>query len=170
MLRITPYGAAGEVTGSAYMLETDAATVLVDFGMFQGDKDDDARNVVPGGVHRATVNAVLLTHGHLDHSGRLPVLIRDGYRGPIYCTQGTRDIAEIILNDAAHIQVSDYERKQRRAQRTGEQRAGVRQGGLQVQHVGAGVRVAQVAGGLTGLTGLGVSVHGDGHSACHLAA
>jgi metallo-beta-lactamase family protein len=101
------------------MLETDAATVLVDFGMFQGDKDDDARNVVPGGVHRATVNAVLLTHGHLDHSGRLPVLIRDGYRGPIYCTQGTRDIAEIILNDAAHIQVSDYERKQRRAQRTG---------------------------------------------------
>lgn len=101
------------------MLETDAATVLVDFGMFQGDKDDDARNVVPGGVHRATVNAVLLTHGHLDHSGRLPVLIRDGYRGPIYCTHATRDIAEIILNDAAHIQESDYERKQRRAQRTG---------------------------------------------------
>jgi metallo-beta-lactamase family protein len=101
------------------MLETDAATVLVDFGMFQGDKDDDARNVVPGDVHRATVNAVLLTHGHLDHSGRLPMLIRDGYRGPIYCTQGTRDIAEVILNDAAHIQVSDYERKQRRAQRSG---------------------------------------------------
>jgi metallo-beta-lactamase family protein len=101
------------------MLETDAATVLVDFGMFQGDKDDDARNVVPGDVHRATVDAVLLTHGHLDHSGRLPMLIRDGYRGPIYCTQGTRDIAEVILNDAAHIQVSDYERKQRRAQRSG---------------------------------------------------
>ncbi len=101
------------------MLESDAATVLVDFGMFQGDKDDDARNVVPGGVHRATVNAVLLTHGHLDHSGRLPVLIRDGYRGPIYCTHGTRDIAEIILNDAAHIQEYDYERKHRRAQRTG---------------------------------------------------
>ncbi len=101
------------------MLETDAATVLIDFGMFQGDKDDDARNVVPGAVHRATVNAVLLTHGHLDHAGRLPVLIRDGYRGPIYCTHATRDIAEIILNDAAHIQESDYERKQRRAQRSG---------------------------------------------------
>ncbi len=119
MIRITPYGAAGEVTGSAYLLETDEATILVDFGMFQGDKDDDARNVVPGRVHRADVHAVLLTHGHLDHSGRLPLLVRDGYRGPIYCTAATRDITEIILNDAAHIQESDFERKQRRAQRGG---------------------------------------------------
>lgn len=119
MIRITPYGAAGEVTGSSYLLETDAAVLLVDFGMFQGDKDDDARNVVPGRIHRATVDAVLLTHGHLDHSGRLPLLVRDGYRGPIYCTAATRDITEIILNDAAHIQESDFERKQRRAQRGG---------------------------------------------------
>ncbi len=119
MIRITPYGAAGEVTGSAYLLETDAATLLVDFGMFQGDKDDDARNIVPGRIHRATIDAVVLTHGHLDHSGRLPVLIRDGYRGPIYCTDATRDITEIILSDSAHIQESDYERRQRRAQRGG---------------------------------------------------
>lgn len=119
MIRITPYGAAGEVTGSAYLLETDTAALLVDFGMFQGDKDDDARNIVPGRIHRATIDAVVLTHGHLDHSGRLPVLIRDGYRGPIYCTDATRDITEIILNDAAHIQESDFERKQRRAQRGG---------------------------------------------------
>ncbi len=119
MIRITPYGAAGEVTGSAYLLETDAATLLVDFGMFQGDKDDDARNVVPGAIHRASIDAVILTHGHLDHSGRLPLLVRSGYRGPIYCTDATRDITEIILNDAAHIQESDFERRQRRAQRTG---------------------------------------------------
>ncbi len=121
MITITPYGAAGEVTGSAYLVETAKSVVLVDFGMFQGDKDDDARNIIPGRVHRMNINAVLLTHGHLDHSGRLPLLVREGYRGPIYATSATRDITEIILSDSAHIQESDFERRQRRAKRKGHQ-------------------------------------------------
>lgn len=115
MISITPFGAAGEVTGSAYLVETDESTILVDFGMFQGDKDDDARNIVPGRVHRANIDAVILTHGHLDHCGRLPVLVREGYRGPIYATAATRDLASIILYDSAHIQEADYERRIKRA-------------------------------------------------------
>lgn len=119
MITITPYGAAGEVTGSAYLVETKETTVLVDFGLFQGDKDDDARNVIPGRIHRVNIYAVILTHGHLDHCGRLPLLVREGFRGPIYCTEATRDLAEIIMSDSAHIQESDFNRRQRRAQRKG---------------------------------------------------
>lgn len=119
MITITPYGAAGEVTGSAYLVETEESKILVDFGMFQGDKDDDARNVIPGRIHRMDIEAVVLTHGHLDHCGRLPLLVREGYRGPIYCTEATRDLADIILSDAAHIQESDFERRTRRAARKG---------------------------------------------------
>lgn len=120
MLEITPYGAAGEVTGSAYLVHhTGNSTVLVDFGLFQGDKEDDAKNIVPGAIHRGRLDAVLLTHAHLDHCGRLPLLIRDGYRGPIFSTEATRDLVELILRDAAHIQESDFERRKRKAERTG---------------------------------------------------
>lgn len=119
MITITPYGAAGEVTGSSYLLETPTAKVLVDFGMFQGDKDDDARNVIPGRIHRMDIDAVVLTHGHLDHCGRLPLLVREGYRGPIFATPATRDMAEVILLDAAHIQESDYERRRKRFAKRG---------------------------------------------------
>ncbi|MFM8770516.1 MAG: MBL fold metallo-hydrolase, partial [Candidatus Kapaibacterium sp.] len=119
MITITPYGAAGEVTGSAYLVETGSSTVLVDFGMFQGDKDDDARNVIPGRIHRMDIDAVVLTHAHLDHCGRLPLLVREGYRGPIFCTPAARDLAEIILLDAAHIMESDFERRRRRSEQRG---------------------------------------------------
>jgi len=119
MFSITPYGAAGEVTGSAYLVRTKRCTVLVDFGMFQGDKEDDARNVVPGDIHRADIDAVLLTHAHLDHCGRLPLLVRDGYRKHIYGTEATRDLVELVLTDAAHIQEMDFERRQRQAKKRG---------------------------------------------------
>lgn len=119
MIEITPYGAAGEVTGSAYLLRFEQTSVLVDFGLFQGDKEDDARNVVPGEIHRNHPHAVLLTHAHLDHCGRLPLLVEGGYRGPIYATDATRDLAELVLMDAAHIQESDYERRKKRAQKQG---------------------------------------------------
>lgn len=119
MIRITPFGAAGEVTGSATLVSTPRAQVVVDLGMFQGDKDDDARNVIPGPIHRGAIDAVLLTHGHLDHCGRLPLFVREGFDGPIYTTAATRDVAEIILMDSANIQESDYRRRQRQAQRKG---------------------------------------------------
>jgi len=120
-MHITPYGAAGEVTGSAYLVGTDRATVLVDFGMFQGDAEDDARNIIPHTIHAPDLDAVVLTHGHLDHCGRLPLLSRRGYRGRIYATAGTRDMAALVLNDAAHIMESDFARKQRKAAKKGIQ-------------------------------------------------
>lgn len=119
MITITPYGAAGDVTGSAYLIETENANVLVDFGMFQGDKDDEGRNVIPGRIHRMKIDAVILTHAHLDHCGRLPLLVREGYRGAIRATAATKDLAGIILRDAAHIQESDYKRRLRHAQKRG---------------------------------------------------
>lgn len=118
-MHITPYGAAGEVTGSSYLVTTEHAKVLVDFGMFQGDAEDDAKNIVPIGLHAPDISAIVLTHGHLDHCGRLPMLVRRGFRGAIHCTAATRDMAELILLDAAHIMESDYERKKRKAQKKG---------------------------------------------------
>jgi metallo-beta-lactamase family protein len=117
MVKLTPFGAAGEVTGSAYLVETDRMTIIVDFGMFQGDKEDEARNTVPGRIRRANIDAVIVTHGHLDHTGRLPLLTRQGYRGPIYATAATIDLVRIILSDSAEIQESDFIRRKRRADR-----------------------------------------------------
>lgn len=95
--------------------------MLVDFGMFQGDAEDDARNIVPHTIHAPDLHAVVLTHGHLDHCGRLPLLARRGYRGRIYATAATRDMAELVLMDAAHIMESDFARKQRKAVKKGIQ-------------------------------------------------
>lgn len=118
-MHITPYGAAGEVTGSSYLVTTNQAKVLVDFGMFQGDAEDDAKNIVPMSLHAPDIDAIVLTHGHLDHCGRLPMLVRRGYKGHIHCTPATRDMATLILLDAAHIMESDFERKQRKARKRG---------------------------------------------------
>lgn len=119
MITITPFGAAGEVTGSSYLVQTSQARVLVDFGLFQGDKEDDAKNIVPGAIHRTTIDAIVLTHGHLDHCGRLPMLVREGYGSPIYCTSATRDLAELVLRDSAHIMEHDFERRKKRALKHG---------------------------------------------------
>ena len=79
-------GAAGTVTGSQYLLETDRAKVVVDCGMFQGRPDERIRNAVPLAYDPATIDAILLTHAHLDHCGLLPLLVRSGYRGTIHAT------------------------------------------------------------------------------------
>jgi len=105
-MHITLYGAASEVTGSCYLATTDQVQVLVDCGMFQG-ADADQRNQLPRDLHPDDIDAVVLTHGHLDHSGRLPLLVRRGYRGPIYTTTATIDIVQLLLADAAHLQLSD---------------------------------------------------------------
>lgn len=118
-MQITPYGAAGEVTGSAYVVETDQARVLVDFGMFQGGKMAEARNRVPTGLRPRRLDAVLLTHCHLDHVGRLPLLVRRGFRQPIFATEATLELTELILRDAAKIQAHDNERLNRKRQRQG---------------------------------------------------
>ncbi len=98
------HGAAGTVTGSRYLLEVDERRVLVDCGLFQGYKHLRERNWRPFPVEPSTIEAVFLTHAHLDHSGYLPRLVKDGFSGPVYCTQATRDLCRILLLDSAKLQ------------------------------------------------------------------
>jgi metallo-beta-lactamase family protein len=119
MARITIHGAAGEVTGSAYLVETDRARVLVDFGLFQGGRNTEAKNVLPAGLEVRRLDAVLLTHAHLDHGGRLPLLVQAGYDGPIHATRATMDLAGLILRDSAKVQAYDAERTNRKRARAG---------------------------------------------------
>jgi metallo-beta-lactamase family protein len=120
-MRVTFLGAAGgEVTGSAYLLESPAGTVLVDCGLFQGSRKDESYNRIPmkGALRR--LNAVVLTHAHLDHTGRLPLLTRADYQGPIFATPATTDVTNLILRDSAHLQKADVERENRRRLRQGQ--------------------------------------------------
>ena len=116
-MKITVLGAAGVVTGSAYLVASGNTRVLVDFGMFQGSRELERMNVVPDGLDPANLDAVVLTHAHLDHSGRLPLLAKHGYRGPVYATDATRDMADLILRDSAKIQESDIRRTNRERDR-----------------------------------------------------
>ena len=97
-------GAAGTVTGSRYLLEIGRRRILVDCGLFQGFKQLRARNRKPFPVRPSTIDTVLLTHAHLDHSGYLPALIRAGYRGRVICTSATAELCGLILPDSGHIQ------------------------------------------------------------------
>jgi metallo-beta-lactamase family protein len=120
-MRITVRGAGGgEVTGSAYLVQTGEAKVLVDCGLFQGARKVENYNRIPMKGAFDQLDAVVLTHAHLDHTGRLPLLTRAGYRGPIYATPATIDFADLILKDSAHLQKSDVERQNRRRARMGQ--------------------------------------------------
>lgn len=118
-MQISLCGAAGEVTGSGFLVETDKARVLVDFGLFQGMWTAEERNrgLSPVDPHR--LDAVVLTHAHLDHCGRLPILTAHKFRGKIHGTEATGDCADLILTDAAHLQEADVRRLNRRRQRQG---------------------------------------------------
>jgi len=111
--------ASGEVTGSAYHLTTDAAQIMVDFGMFQGGRKADVANRTKALRRAADLDAVLVTHAHLDHTGRLPLLARSGFRGPVLCTDATRETTGLILRDSAHVQAQDLERANRKRERAG---------------------------------------------------
>lgn len=119
-MKITLHGAAGDVTGSAYLVETNRARVLVDFGMFQGGRKIEAKNVLPSGLRPQQLDAVLVTHAHLDHTGRLPLLSKNGYTGPIHATAPTIDLAGLILRDSAHLQLHEVERENRKRARAGK--------------------------------------------------
>ncbi|MGK0482661.1 MAG: metallo-beta-lactamase family protein [Planctomycetota bacterium] len=106
-MNVTFLGAAGTVTGSRHLVESNGTRLLVDCGLFQGYKVLRERNWKPLPFDPATLDAVILTHAHVDHSGYLPALVRDGFRGPIVTTEGTRDLCEILLADSAHIHESD---------------------------------------------------------------
>lgn len=115
------FGAAGEVTGSSTLVETARARLLVDFGLHQGFKTAERRNRSVPPMRAAQLDAVVLTHAHLDHSGRLPMLVGAGFAGPIYATPATIELAQILLEDAAQIQQMTAERANRkRSGRAGE--------------------------------------------------
>lgn len=104
---LTFLGGAGTVTGSKYFVETDRARVLVDCGLFQGLGELRRRNWAPLPVDASTIDAVVLTHAHLDHSGYLPALVRQGFTGSVYATANTIELAAIVLRDSAHLQMED---------------------------------------------------------------
>jgi metallo-beta-lactamase family protein len=115
-IKLTFLGAARSVTGSRFLIEADGLRILVDCGMHQERalrcRDWDSFPVPP-----SSINAVFLTHAHLDHCGYLPKLVKDGFKNPVYCTSATADIAQIILMDSAKIQQQDAENKKKRHQR-----------------------------------------------------
>ncbi|MBE3068845.1 MAG: MBL fold metallo-hydrolase [Planctomycetes bacterium] len=111
-------GAAQNVTGSRYLVEAGGTRLLVDCGLYQ-ERALQARNWDPFPVPAATIDAVLLTHAHLDHCGLLPKLYREGFRGPIHCTAATAEIARIVLADAASLQEEDARLKRKRHEREG---------------------------------------------------
>ena len=110
-------GGASEVTGSSYLVETETVRFIVDCGMFQGGRDADQKNTAPFAFDPQTLDFVLLTHAHIDHSGLLPRLCAQGFRGPIYATAATIDLVEVMLLDSAHIQQKEAEWQQRAAKR-----------------------------------------------------
>ncbi len=103
-LSLTFLGAAGTVTGSKYLVEVSGRRILVDAGMFQGEKEWRELNWADFPVPPRTIDAIVLTHAHADHCGYLPALVRDGFSGPIWCTYGTAKLATIVLLDAGHLQ------------------------------------------------------------------
>lgn len=103
-MEITFWGAAGTVTGSRFHIRTDRSQILVDCGQFQGDRALRRRNWEPFPVDPAEIDAVVVTHAHIDHSGYLPALVRDGFRGPIWCTRATKDLCALLLRDSAMLQ------------------------------------------------------------------
>lgn len=109
MTRITFHGAAETVTGSKYLVEADGTRVLIDCGLFQGLKELRLKNWQPLPFSPSEVDSVVLTHAHIDHIGFLPRFVKLGYKGPVYCTPATLDLAGILLNDSARNQEDDAE-------------------------------------------------------------
>ncbi|MGR8948301.1 MAG: MBL fold metallo-hydrolase RNA specificity domain-containing protein [Gammaproteobacteria bacterium] len=118
-MKITFFGAAGEVTGSCHILQVGDHQVLLDCGMIQGSRANEARNHEEFPFNPKDIDAVILSHAHIDHSGRLPLLVKRGFKGPIYCQNATADLTKILLLDSANINQYDAERENRKRERKG---------------------------------------------------
>lgn len=108
-MQIEFWGATGTVTGSKYLVTAGPTKILVDCGLFQGYKQLRLRNRAPLPVPPSEIDAVVLTHAHLDHSGYLPLLVKDGFRGKVYCSEATYDLCKILLPDSGHLQEEEAE-------------------------------------------------------------
>lgn len=120
MTTLTFLGGVGEVTGSRYLLENGRSRILLECGLRQGGRNADRINRTSLRALARSLDAVVLSHAHLDHSGLLPKLVRDGYRGPIYCTPETRELLVIMLRDSAHLMTKDIEWENKWRRRAGK--------------------------------------------------
>lgn len=116
-MRISFHGAAGGVTGSCHLLDTGSIRLLVDCGLFQGSREMREENGRDFGFDPASVDFLLLTHAHLDHCGRIPLLVKRGFRGKVVCTPATKELARLVLMDTARLQEEDAERAKRHRDR-----------------------------------------------------
>ncbi len=119
-MHIEFHGAAGGVTGSCHLLEVAGKRLLIDCGMYQGGRELEQQNAEPFGFDPASIDYVLLTHAHLDHCGRLPLLVKRGFRGEIVTTGASRDLAKIVMMDAAHLAEEEARRLTHKARLRGE--------------------------------------------------
>lgn len=118
-MKLSFHGAARTVTGSCHLLEACGKRILIDCGLLQGGRELEAQNSEPFGFDPAAIDIVLLTHAHLDHCGRLPLLVKQGFQGEIIATGATRDLTRLVLLDAAHLQDEEARRRARHAHRHG---------------------------------------------------
>ncbi len=182
MISLRFCGAVGGVTGSGYLVDTGKARVLVDFGIFQDGEDQRERNRSLGPVEPQRIGAVVLTHAHIDHCGRLPLLIANGFTGSLHATPATLELVEVMLEDMARIEQEDTRRINRRRRRAGEapirplftsqqvsqllQRARPMQLG-QMTEVATGVRArALEAGHILGSASIELHVDHEGEQRC----
>ncbi|TDO48322.1 metallo-beta-lactamase family protein [Kribbella sp. VKM Ac-2571] len=156
---LTFLGAAGTVTGSKFLLEHDQQRILLDCGLFQGEARWRRRNWDPFPVDPASLDAVVLTHAHLDHCGYLPSLVRQGFHGPVICTPGTADVAAIVLRDAAHLQMEDAQH----ARAGGYSRHDPPQPLFDTEDAERAIRLFRPADGRTELGAAAVTLHRAGH-------
>ena len=121
LIKVRFFGAAGEVTGSRHLVEALGKQVLLDCGLIQGGRNEHGRNAAGFGFDVRKLAAVVVSHAHIDHIGRLPLLVKRGYDGPIHITRATAELAKIMLEDSANLAAADAERENRGRQRRGEE-------------------------------------------------
>jgi metallo-beta-lactamase family protein len=162
-MKIRFFGAAGEVTGSCFVVETGAHRVLVDCGLFQGDRASEARNRQRFPFDPAAIDAVVLTHAHLDHSGRIPLLVKGGFRGPIYTQHASVDLCRILLLDSAHLAEKDAEHENRRRARKGRRPVEPLYGRRDAEFALKRFRAVDYGAERSLLPGVALTLHDAGH-------
>jgi len=161
--RLTCFGATRQVTGSCHLLKTSGGQVLLDCGMFQGPPETEKQNLQAFPFDPNKLDAVVISHAHIDHSGLLPRLIKAGYGGPIYVTPPTHDLLELLLKDAAHLELMDTQWENKRRQRAGKRLVEPLYTLEDVERV-LSQRVAVAYGAVTEvLSGVRLNFHDAGH-------